>query len=116
MKHKVLKTALYVVLALVGVITVFPFVWMVLSSFKTNGEIQSIVQTLLPQEPTTDNYMNLQQTFDFLRYFMNSIFIAVAVTVLVIYTSCLCGYVLGKYQFKGKNIIFGFVMMTMMVP
>ena len=79
MKHKVLKTALYVVLALVGVITVFPFVWMVLSSFKTNGEIQSIVQTLLPQEPTTDNYMNLQQTFDFLRYFMNSIFIAVAV-------------------------------------
>lgn len=103
MKHKVLKTALYVVLALVGVITVFPFVWMVLSSFKTNGEIQSIVQTLLPQEPTTDNYMNLQQTFDFLRYFMNSIFIAVAVTVLVIYTSCLCGYVLGKYQFKGKN-------------
>ena len=91
MKHKVLKTALYVVLALVGVITVFPFVWMVLSSFKTNGEIQSIVQTLLPQEPTTDNYMNLQQTFDFLRYFMNSIFIAVAVTVLVIYTSCLCG-------------------------
>ena len=116
MKHKVLRTALYIVLSLVGVITVFPFVWMVLSSFKTNGEIQSIVQTLLPQEATIDNYLNLQQTFDFLRYFMNSIFIAVAVTVLVIYTSCLCGYVLGKYQFKGKNIIFGFVMMTMMVP
>ena len=116
MKHKVLRTALYIVLALVGVITVFPFVWMVLSSFKTNGEIQSIVQTLLPQEATVDNYLNLQETFDFLRYFMNSIFIALAVTVLVIYTSCLCGYVLGKYQFKGKNIIFGFVMMTMMVP
>ena len=116
MKHKALRTVLYIVLALVGVITVFPFVWMVLSSFKTNGEIQSIVQTLLPQEANVDNYLNLQQTFDFLRYFMNSIFIAVAVTVLVIYTSCLCGYVLGKYQFKGKNIIFGFVMMTMMVP
>ena len=139
MKHKILKTALYIVLALLGVITVFPFVWMVLSSFKTNGEIQSIVQTLLPQEATIDNYMNLQQTFDFLRYFMNSIFIidnymnlqqtfdflryfmnsifiAVAVTAIVIYTSCLCGYVLGKYQFKGKNVIFGFVMMTMMVP
>lgn len=115
MKHKILKTALYIVLALLGVITVFPFVWMVLSSFKTNGEIQSIVQTL-PQEATIDNYMNLQQTFDFLRYFMNSIFIAVAVTAIVIYTSCLCGYVLGKYQFKGKNVIFGFVMMTMMVP
>ena len=116
MKHKTLKTVLYIVLALLGVVTVFPFVWMVLSSFKTNNEIQSIVQTLLPQEAIVDNYLNLQQTFDFLRYFLNSIFIAVAVTVIVIYTSCLCGYVLGKYQFKGKNVIFGFVMMTMMVP
>ena len=99
MKHKTLKTALYIVLALLGVVTVFPFVWMVLSSFKTNNEIQSIVQTLIPQEAIVDNYLNLQQTFDFLRYFLNSIFIAVAVTVIVIYTSCLCGYVLGKYQF-----------------
>ena len=87
MKHKTLKTVLYIVLALLGVVTVFPFVWMVLSSFKTNNEIQSIVQTLLPQEAIVDNYLNLQQTFDFLRYFLNSIFIAVAVTVIVIYTS-----------------------------
>ena len=50
MKHKTLKTALYIVLALLGVVTDFPFVWMVLSSFKTNNEIQSIVQTLIPQE------------------------------------------------------------------
>ena len=67
MKHKTLKTALYIVLALLGVVTVFPFVWMVLSSFKTNNEIQSIVQTLIPQEAIVDNYLNLQQTFDFLR-------------------------------------------------
>ena len=66
MKHKTLKTVLYIVLALLGVVTVFPFVWMVLSSFKTNNEIQSIVQTLLPQEAIVDNYLNLQQTFDFL--------------------------------------------------
>ena len=48
MKHKILKTALYIVLALLGVITVFPFVWMVLSSFKTNREILSMVQTPVP--------------------------------------------------------------------
>ena len=76
---------------------------MVLSSFKTNGEIQSIVQTLPPQEPTTDNYMNLQQTFDFLRYFMNSIFIAVVVTVLVIYTSCLCGTYSASISLRAKT-------------
>ncbi len=116
MKHRIMKIVLYIVLALLGVVTVFPFIWMVLSSFKTNREIQSIAQSLLPEEFIPDNYLNLQQTFDFLRYFANSLIIAVIVTAIVIYTSCLCGYVLGKYQFRGKNIIFGFVMMTMMVP
>ena len=138
MKHKVLKAVLFVVLCLAGVVTVLPFVWMVLSSFKTNGEIEALEQTLLPKAPIFDNYLNLQQNFNFLGYFTNSILIAVVVTVLVVYTSCIsertgtnitttvtvlvvytsciCGYVLGKYQFKGKNIIFGFVMMTMMIP
>lgn len=116
MKQKILKTILFIVLCILGVITVFPFVWMVLSSFKSNGEIESLSQTLLPQQPTLDNYLNLQQNFDFLRYFANSILIAVIATVIVVYTSCICGYVLGKYKFRGKNIIFGFVMMTMMVP
>ena len=116
MKHKVLKTILFIVLCLAGVVTVLPFVWMVFSSFKTNGEIEALEQTLLPKQPILDNYMNLQENFNFLGYFTNSIMIALIVTVLVVYTSCICGYVLGKYQFKGKNVIFGFVMMTMMIP
>ena len=62
------------------------------------------------------NYTSLQSNFNFLRYFANSVFIAVVVTVLVIYISCLCGFVLSKYQFRGRNLIFGFVMMTMMIP
>ena len=73
MKHKILRTALYIVLALVGVITVFPFVWMVLSSFRRTARSSPSYRRLLPQEAIVDNYMNLQQTFDFLRYFMNSI-------------------------------------------
>ena len=105
MKQKVLKTTLFIVLCLAGVVTVLPFVWMVLSSFKTNGEIESLEQSLIPLAPTLDNYLNLQSNFDFLRYFANSILIAVLVTVIVVYTSCICGYVLGKYQFKGKNSV-----------
>lgn len=116
MKQKILKSVLFVVLCFAGIITVLPFVWMVLSSFKTNGEIEALNQTLIPLKPTLDNYLNLQSNFDFLRYFTNSIVIAVAVTLIVVYTSCICGYVLGKYKFRGKNLIFGIVMMTMMVP
>ena len=51
MKHKILKAILFIVLCLAGVVTVLPFVWMVLSSFKTNGEIEALEQTLLPKVP-----------------------------------------------------------------
>ena len=106
MKKRVMSGTLFVVLILAGILTVVPFVWMVLSSFKTNAEISSLNQTLLPQEFTLNNYTSLQSNFNFLRYFANSVFIAVVVTVLVIYISCLCGFVLSKYEFKGKNLIF----------
>lgn len=115
-KQRVMSVTLFIVLILAGIVTVVPFVWMVLSSFKTNAEISSLHQTLIPQEFTFDNYTSLQSNFNFLRYFANSVFIAVVVTVLVIYISCLCGFVLSKYEFRGKNLIFSFVMMTMMIP
>ena len=107
MKKRVMNIALFVVLLFVGILTVVPFVWMVLSSFKTNAEISALNQTLLPLEFTLENYTSLQSNFNFLRYFANSVFIAVVVTALVIYISCLCGFVLSKYKFKGKNLIFG---------
>ena len=116
MKIKAMQTGMLAALVIGGLLTVFPFVWMVLSSFKSNGEIEALEQTLLPQTPVLENYLNLQNNFNFLQYFLNSVFVAVAVTLLVIYTSCLCGYVLGKYNFRGKNLIFAVVMMTMMVP
>lgn len=115
-KQRVMSVTLFIVLILAGIVTVVPFVWMVLSSFKTNAEISSLHQTLIPQEFTFDNYTSLQSNFNFLRYFANSVFIAVVVTVLVIYISCLCSFVLSKYEFRGKNLIFSFVMMTMMIP
>lgn len=106
MKQRVLKITLFVILCLAGAATVLPFLWMLLSSFKTNAEIEALEQSFLPRHPTLENYINLQNNFDFLRYFANSILIALVVTILVIYTSCICGYVLGKYKFKGKNLIF----------
>ena len=96
MKIKAMQIGMLAALVIGGLLTVFPFVWMVLSSFKSNGEIEALEQTLLPQTPVLENYLNLQNNFNFLQYFLNSVFVAVAVTLLVIYTSCLCGYVLGK--------------------
>ncbi len=115
-KKKILSVILFIVLALVSVVTVVPFVWMVCSSFKTNAEISALDQHLLPQQPTVENYTNLQGTFNFLSYFANSIFIALVVTILVIYISTISGFVLSKYRFRGRGLLFGCVLMTMMIP
>ena len=98
MKIKAMQIGMLAALVIGGLLTVFPFVWMVLSSFKSNGEIEALEQTLLPQTPVLENYLNLQNNFNFLQYFLNSVFVAVAV------------------NFRGKNLIFAVVMMTMMVP
>lgn len=107
---------LHVVLVIFGVITVFPFVWMVLSSFKPNREIRALDQTLLPTEWTFENFLGIQETFNFMRLFFNSVFLSVTITALVIYTSCLAGYVIGKYRFPGRLALFGFILGTMMIP
>lgn len=116
MSKKLQTIVLEAVLLVIGITTVFPFIWMVFSAFKPNSEIRSLDQTLLPKAWTFDNFLSLQDKFDFIRFFANSLGIALVVTVVTIYTSCLCGFVLAKYRFRGRNAIFGFILGTMMIP
>ncbi len=80
------------ILLVIGVTTVLPFIWML------------------------ENFVGLQDRFDFVRFFANSLGVALAVTALTIYTSCLCGYVLAKYRFRGRVAILAFILGTMMIP
>ena len=116
MKKKTGSIILNLILIVLGIITVYPFVWMLSSSFKQNKEIMALEQHLLPQELITTNYINMNERFDFMRFFGNSLFITIVVTAIVIYTSTICGYVLSKYRFRGRKLLFGFVLSTMMIP
>ena len=116
MKRKASSISLNLILLVVGAVTVYPFVWMLFSSFKKNSEIMALEQHLLPQEFLLDNYVNMNAHFNFVRFFLNSLLVTVVVTLLVVYTSTICGFVLSKYNFKGRNFLFGFVLSTMMIP
>lgn len=116
MKSQKLHTLLYTILAVYGIISVLPFVWMVLSSFKLNKEIMSVTPTFFPAEFTFYNYVQVFQRFKFLMFFRNSLFLATTRTAIVIYTSSLCGYVLAKHVFWGRNLLFGWILATMMIP
>lgn len=104
------------ILLLLGIITVYPFVWMLFSSFKVNKEIMALEQHLLPQAFTVENYINMNARFNFMRFFANSLLVTIVITLAVIYTSTICGFVLSKYKFKGRELLFGFVLCTMMIP
>ncbi|SRR5690625_102621 len=104
----------YVILAAGAIIMVFPFVWMLLTSFKPMPEIFDL--GLLPKEPTLDNYRTIFTDYLFGRWFWNSILVAVITTVSVLFFDSLVGYTLAKYEFPGKNIIFIMILSTLMVP
>ncbi|WP_245570095.1 carbohydrate ABC transporter permease [Lacticigenium naphthae] len=96
--------------------TVIPFIWMLISSFATNSEIVKIGGSFFPTPTTFENYIVIQEKFNFMRMFGNSLFVALTLTVIVIYTSALIGFLFAKFSFKGKNLLFGLVLSTMMLP
>ena len=97
-------------------LAVFPFIWMLCSSFKTNAEISSLAQTLFPQHFSFQNYSDVLNKFDFFRYFGNSLFYAILLTVITIYTSAISGFVFCKYRFRGRDALFSAILATMMIP
>lgn len=116
MNRKLSSIILNVVLLFFSVITIMPFIWMLLSAFKTNPEILSKAQNFIPQQFTFENFREVLSKFDFLRYFFNSLAYAIVITVITIYTSTLAGFVLCKYRFKGRNVLFTCILLTLMVP
>lgn len=115
-KNKIWSICLNIILLLLALITIIPFIWMLLSSFAPNSEIVKIGGSLFPMPSTLQNYTSIQEKFDFFRLFLNSLFIASLTTVITIYTSALIGFLFAKFEFRGKNILFGVVMSTMMLP
>lgn len=110
------SVVLTVLLFVVALITIVPFLWMFISSFAPNSEIVKINGGLFPTPSTLDNYVSIQENFNFLRLFGNSVFVATVKTAIIIYTSALLGFVFAKMRFFGRDFLFAIVMSTMMIP
>jgi multiple sugar transport system permease protein len=107
---------LYVVLSVGVLVMALPFVWMLLSSVKPESEVRSIPPTWLPETFTLDNYGELFDRLSFPTYFMNSIIVAVVVTLGNLVFGSMLGYALAKLEFRGKRLVFAVVLGTLMVP
>jgi multiple sugar transport system permease protein/raffinose/stachyose/melibiose transport system permease protein len=115
-KQRLSSLALNGFLLICSVVTILPFLWMLSSSFKSNIEISALSQHFLPQAGTLQNYISAIEKMNFLRYFANSLMYAALLSIITIYTSTLAGFVLCKYRFRGRDLLFGAILATMMVP
>jgi multiple sugar transport system permease protein len=111
-----LAIPLHLVLIVGFVVMVIPFVWMILGSFKTTGELRQTPPTWIPESPTLDNYRELFNRLDFPRYFFNSALVAVTVTVGNLLFASMAGYAFAKLEFPGKRVLFILTLSTLMIP
>lgn len=116
MKRSLSVIMFNLVLLLFAAVTVIPFVWMLVSSFATNADIVGISGSLFAKPTTLDNYLAIEKTFNFMRFFGNSLLICGIKTAIVLYTSAVGGYVFSKLRYRGRGLVFGMILSTMMIP
>ena len=97
-----------------GLIMVTPLAFMFSTSLKTAGQVYDL--RLIPSAPTLQNYITILADGRFMRWFMNSMIVAVAVTVSNVFFDSLVGYTLAKFEFRGRYFIFLAILSTLMIP
>jgi len=93
-----------------------PVIWIVFSSFKSLQEIYLSPPTFFPSEWITSNYREAISQFPFMRYLWNSVFVTATATALTLFINSMAAFALSKYYFPGRDIIFIFMLATLMVP
>jgi ABC-type glycerol-3-phosphate transport system permease component len=103
-------------LLLLGVMWIYPFIWLLSASLKTQPEIFGSGLGLLPEEPIWENYARAWNVVGFDRYFLNTVLITGGTVLLIVVRSALAGYVLGRYKFIGKKVLITIFVVTFFLP
>ncbi len=106
----------YTLLTVVTLLILFPFFWMVTTSLKGQAAVFQFPPQWIPSPVVWENYRAVFTEMPFLRYFFNSVYIAVVVTVGTCLIAALAGYSFAKLQFPFKNAIFLMLLSSMMIP
>jgi multiple sugar transport system permease protein len=113
---RLLRLAVYALLAFATLVTLAPLVWMVSASLMTAGEANAYPPRLLPQEPTLENYRLLFSRLNLGRYFLNSAVIAFAITAVSLLLNSMAGYAFAKLRFAGRDRIFRLLLAGLVIP
>lgn len=110
----------YLLLTFFAVFTVFPFVWMVITSFKSGNAIFELPPSFIPdkfgQPDMFDNYIEVLTKHNFIRYTLNSFFISTMTGIGQIITASLAGFAFARLEFHGRNVLFALLLFTAFFP
>ena len=106
----------HLVLLAIGLIWVYPFLWMISASFKSQNEFFNNRLGLIPQAPTLDNIKRIWVKANFGSYFLNTVVVTCFAVVLVLIITMLAGYAMGRYKFVGRNLMMGIFVGSIAIP
>ena len=110
------KVITYAFLIFMAIIVIFPFYWMIISSLKTLEEYRSTIPTFWPRKMDFDNYAEAFATAKLLLLFRNTVIVGVVSTILSLIVTVLSAFAFARLEFRGKNLLFGALLATMMIP
>lgn len=115
-RRKLGRFALIVLNVIAWLIIMFPLIYAFLMAIKPSGELYDPNSVLFPQNPTLTNFVDVFDIAPIGTYILNSLIVAVSITVLQIITSILAAFAFRFLNFKGKGMIYGLILSTMMIP
>ena len=116
-RFSVATLATYVLLVAWGITTVYPFLWVILNSFRVKGEIRTDSFSIPTGASFTfDNYLKANSRFSFGTAYVNSLIVSICVTAVVVLLAGLAAYGLVRYRFRGRNLLHSMLVASMMFP
>ncbi len=116
--HILGKSGAYVILLFGLFVTLLPFIYITVASFKPPAELRERPPTFFPKDWTTEHYNTIfnDRSIPLVRNVANSFVVALARVLITLFTSSFAGFIFAKYRFRGKNIAFGLILLQVMIP
>jgi len=115
-REKTFTVVAVIVMFAVSAFFLLPFAWMITASFRTEGSLLADPATLWPTVFTLENYSEIWRRIPFGRQLLNTVVFAGVVTVVSVTLNSMAGYALARFDFRGKNVAFLVLILTLMVP
>jgi ABC-type glycerol-3-phosphate transport system permease component len=111
-----MKSFVYLLLLLGATVTTIPFIYMVSTAFKGQTYVFELPPKLIPADPTVQNFTDAWNFNNFQTYFLNSLFVSIFTTLLILFVSSMLAFAFARFHFFGKKLLFALILVTLMIP